>query len=171
MATSLRGSIRFGLVASLLLGASARTAWAADPPQPAEVLGKLHHSDQKEIEAGKLARKNGQSKQVQDYGKMLIKDHGDADKKVSALAKQEKVDLAASTPAPDHPMTMEAGADFDAKFAREMLDDHKKDIAEVTEALDSTTDPKLKKLLSDLLPTLQKHEDTAQKILDAQVKK
>ena len=68
-------------------------------------------------------------------------------------------------------MNMEAGADFDAKFARDMLDDHKKDIAEVTEARDKTDDLKLKKLLSDMLPTLQKHEETAQKILDAQVKK
>jgi predicted outer membrane protein len=49
-----------------------------------------------------------------------------------------------------------------------MVDDHKKDIAEVTDARDSTTDPQLKKLLSDVLPTLQKHEDAAQKIVDSQ---
>src|SRR5262249_42902697 len=98
-------------------------------------------------------------------------DHSDADKKVSALAKQEKIDLKASTPAASEPMKMEANADFDKKFAGEMLDDHKKDIAELTQARDNTTDPKLKKLLSDMLPTLQKHEDTAQKILDSQEKK
>jgi predicted outer membrane protein len=99
---------------------------------------------------------------------MLVKDHSDADKKVNKVAKEEKVDL--GTPSPK-PMEMSAGADFDAKFAREMLDDHKKDIAEVTEARDKTDDLKLKKLLSDMLPTLQKHEETAQKILDSQIKK
>jgi len=170
MALTFRKVLRYGLVGALLTG-GAGAALAADPPQTADVLSKLHEADQKEIEAGKLARRNGQSKQVQDYGKMLIKDHGDADKKVAALAKQEKVDLAASTPAADHDMNMEANADFDAKFARAMLDDHKKDIAEITEARDNTNDPKLKKLLSDVLPTLQKHEDTAQKILDSQLTK
>ena len=168
MVMSLRVGVRYGLAACLLLGGGS-AALAADAPQTSEVLGKLHRADQNEIEAGKLARKNGQSKQVQDYGKMLVKDHTDADKKVSALAKQEKIDLNTSTPSASDKMNMEAGADFDKKFASEMLDDHKKDIAELTEARDKTADPKLKKLLSDMLPTLQKHEETAQKILDSQV--
>jgi putative membrane protein len=167
----IRRLVHGGLVAGALLTGSAGLAGAADPADTTQVLEKLHQSDQKEIAAGKLAIKNGQSKEVQAYGKMLVKDHGDADKKVAALAKQKKVDLAASTPAADHSMNMEAGASFDAKFAAEMLDDHKKDIAEVSEARDKTDDAKLKKLLSDLLPTLQKHQDAAQKILDAQIKK
>jgi putative membrane protein len=169
MAGSIPNRVHCGLIAGALLLGGAGTAAAADAPNTAEVLSKLHQSDQKEIQAGKLAKKNGQSKQVQDYGQMLIKDHSEADKKVTSLAKQEKVDLA-STPSPDK-MDMSAGADFDTKFAREMVDDHKKDIAEVTEARDKTDDPKLKKLLSDMLPTLQKHEETAQKILDSQVNK
>ena len=63
---------------------------------------------------------------------------------------------------------MSAGSAFDDKFARDMVDDHKKDIAEVTDARNNTVDPQLKALLSDMLPTLQKHEDVAQKIVDAQ---
>ena len=168
MIKSIRSRFHGALIAGALLFGGAGLAVAADPPNTAEVLSKLHQSDQKEIEAGKLARKNGQSKQVQDFGKMLMKDHAEADKKVTALARQQKIDLPAAAA---ESMNMEAGADFDAKFARDMLDDHKKDIAEVTEARDKTDDLKLKKLLSDMLPTLQKHEETAQKILDAQVKK
>ena len=60
---------------------------------------------------------------------------------------------------------------FDKKFAQEMVDDHKRDMGEVTDARDSTADAKLKKLLVDLIPTLQKHQDTAQKIVDAETKK
>lgn len=52
-----------------------------------------------------------------------------------------------------------------------MVGAHKKDIAALTKARDSTADEKLKKLLTELLPTLQKHEDTAQKILDGQADK
>jgi len=152
----------------LLLLTAATPALAADPPATADVLGKLHESNQKEIAMGKMAEKNGKSKEVTSFGKMLVKDHTAADKKVLALAKQEKLTL--PTPAAakeDMPM----GAEFDAAFAKSMVDDHKKDIDEVTKARDATNDEKLKKLLGDMLPTLQKHEDTAKKIVDDTGKK
>jgi putative membrane protein len=164
--------VRFslGIAASLWCTGAAS---AADPPDTATVLGKLHQSDQKEIAAGKLAQTNGTSKQVKDYGKMLEKDHTAADKKVAALAKQEKIDLASATPggSSNDMSGMAADPMFDTKFAREMVDDHRKDIAEVTQARDATADAKLKKLLTELVPTLQKHEETAQKIVDTEPKK
>jgi putative membrane protein len=141
-------------------------ALAADAPQTADVLNKLHQSDQNEIQAGKMAQKNSQSKAVRDYGKMLVRDHTAADKKVMSLAKKENIPLSAGEPSADQMKDMSPSSDFDRKFARDMVDDHKKDIAEVTDARDNTTDDQLKQLLSDLLPTLQKHEDAAQKIVD-----
>ena len=140
---------------------------AADAPVTGDVLGKLHQSNQKEIEMGKMAEKNGMSKDVKSFGKKLVKDHTAADKKVMALAKEEKIDLAAATPASGGDMAdSPKGADFDTKFARDMLDDHKKDVDEATAARDATGDAKLKKLLTALIPTLQKHKDTAQKLVD-----
>ena len=167
--------VLIGLGAAALLAAGA-TARAEDKPtaannsETATVLGKLHHSNQMEIEMGKLAQKNGQSNDVKKYGKMLVKDHGAADKKVMAFAKKEKLELPTTTDMKADHMDMGTGAAFDSKFAEEMVEDHKKDIAEVTSARDSTTDDKLKKLLSDLLPTLEKHRDTAQKLVDGQKK-
>lgn len=166
-------SLSLALAAVLLSGAWGGTAVAADPPPTADVLMKLHHSNQKEIAMGKLAQKNGQSKGVKNYGKMLVKDHSAADKKVMALAKKHKVDLAAGD-APKHDMgdmgNMGSGADFDSKFVQAMLDDHKRDIAEANAARDSTTDEKLKALLTGMVPTLQKHQDAAQALADAQQK-
>jgi len=163
-----RFSVGVGVVLWCAGGAS-----AADPPDTAAVLGKLHQSDQKEIAAGKLAQKSGTSQQVKAYGKMLEKDHTAADKKVAALAKQEKIDLPSVTSAgsSNDMSSMASDPMFDTKFAREMVDDHKKDIAEVTQARDATADAKLKKLLTELVPTLQKHEETAQKIVDTEGKK
>src|SRR5215831_13884111 len=84
---------------SLVLAAGAR---AADV-NSADVLKKLHESNQKEIEMGKLAEQKGQSKEIKSFGKMLVKDHTAADKKVTALAKEEKADLPpAPTQAMDH---------------------------------------------------------------------
>ena len=146
-----------GALAALLL--SPAMVQAADPPATSEVLGKLHHSNQKEIEMGKMAQKNGTSKEVKAFGTMLVKDHSAADKKVMALAKKEKIDLATATkpPSGDEMAGMAKGADFDAKFAQDMLDDHKKDVAETTAARDSTNDDKLKKLLTEIVPTRQEH--------------
>jgi putative membrane protein len=155
-------------LATLFYGA---TALAANPPATADVLTKLHQSNQKEIEMGKTAQKNGKSKDVTNFGKMLVKDHSAADKKVMALAKQEKIDLPPGTPpAKDDMADMAKGADFDTHFAQSMLEDHKKDIADATSARDATTDEQLKKLLTGMLPTLQKHQDTAQKIVDGSKK-
>jgi putative membrane protein len=161
---------KFGMaLAGIIMVAG--TAMAASPAT-GDVLGKLHLSNQKEIEMGKQAQQNGQSKDVKAYGKTLVKDHTAADKKVAALAKKEKIDLATSTPsAKDDMPAPAAGPDFDGKFGQMMVADHKKDIAEATDAQNTTTDDQLKKLLGDMLPTLQKHQELAQKIVDAQAKK
>jgi putative membrane protein len=146
----------------LLVGGSA----LADPaPSTAEVLGKLHRSNVKEMQMGKMAQERGHSKDIKAFGKTLAKDHDAADTKVSKLAKTEGVDLATNTPAVGQDdMPMDAG--FDAAFAKGMLEDHKKDVAEVKAARDATTDKKLKSLLGELLPVLEKHEAIAQKLVD-----
>jgi putative membrane protein len=151
-----------GVGACLFVGA----ARAADPPSTADVLDKLHNSNLTEIEAGKLAQDNGHSKATKDYGKMLVSDHTSADKQVVALAKEEKIDLSASTPVVGSKdlADLSAGPAFDRRFARSMVGDHKKEIAEVTAARDTTTDAKLKTLLTDMLPTLEKHESMAESL-------
>ena len=159
---------RIGAGLGLALLTTGAPALAADPPATSEVLGKLHESNQKEIAMGKMAQKNGKSKEVTSYGKMLVKDHTAADKKVLKLAKDEKIELPAPPAAKDD---MPMGTEFDSAFAKSMVDDHKRDIDEVTKARDATSDDKLKKLLGDMLPTLQKHEDTAQKLVDGTAKK
>src|SRR5450755_3024583 len=149
-----------GMGACLFVDAFPGAARAADPPSTANVLDKLHNSNLLEIEAGKLAQDNGHSQATKDYGKMLVTDHTSADNQVRALAKEEKIDLAASTPVvgSNSLADLTAGPAFDRRFARSMVDDHKKEIAEVTAARDKTTDAKLKTLLTALLPTLEKHE-------------
>jgi putative membrane protein len=150
-----------GMGACLFMG----TAQAAEPPpSTAEVLEKLHKSNLTEIEAGKLAQDNGHSKATKDYGKMLVSDHTSADKQVVALAKEEKIDLSPSTPVVGSKdlADLSAGPAFDRRFARSMVDDHKKDIAELTAARDRTTDAKLKALLTALLPKLEQHERLAE---------
>ena len=160
----------YGALISFSAGVAlwAGAAQAADP-QTAEVLGKLHHANQMEIAAGKLAQEKGQSKDVKSFGKTLVTDHTASDTKVMALAKEEKIELTTAAPMPDQMMDKlktATGADFDKVFATSMLEDHKKDIAEAKAARDSTSDAKLKKLLTATIPVLEKHREIAQKLVD-----
>ena len=154
-------------VSGLLLASG--MGYSADAPSTAMVLGKLHHSNLKEISMGKLAQKNGRSKEVKAFGQALVKDHTAGDQKVMALAKQEKINLEVHTaPMSDADMpAIPANPDFDAKFARMMLDDHERDISEASAARDATNDDKLRSLLDELLPVLWRHRDAAQRIVDA----
>ncbi len=135
----------------------------------ADMIARLYLVDQREIAAGKLAQQNGQSPDMRAYGKMLVQDHTEAEKKLAALAHRERVDLAV-TGAPDIP-AIPPGPDFDQMLAKLTMADQQQTIAEVTAARDQTDDPDLRALLTDLLPVLERHEQAARKIVEAQAKK
>lgn len=167
-------SCRLGIVTALLLFGGA--ALAADKETPAgeydtaAVLKKLHHSNQIEIEMGKLGQDKGKASDVREFGKTLVTDHTAADQKVMALAKEEAIPLPQTMPPMNDP-AMESlkslsGAEFDRSFAKTMVDDHKKDIATVKTALAQTADPKLKGLLKSTLPVLEKHLDIAKRLVE-----
>jgi putative membrane protein len=137
------------------------------PFEPTSILSKLHQTDLMEIEMGKMAEKDGNSKEVKDYGSRLVHDHTAADKRIMAFAKVEHISIATlSDKNEEMQMKLQPGPEFDTDFAKQMMRDHQHDIAKVTEARDATRDIKLKGLLSSLLPVLKKHEEIAQKIID-----
>jgi putative membrane protein len=144
--------------------------WTSDAPMTGTVLGKLHHADQREISMGKLAQKNARSREARSFGLTLVKDHTAADEHVVALAKDEKVNLEVNTPPmSDADMNLLTDADFDASFARAMLDDHQRDITEASMARAATQDDKLRDLLDELLPVMRRHRDTAQTLVDGKI--
>src|SRR5438034_6730473 len=59
----------------------------------ARIASVLHKVNKAEIDAGRLAEKQGQSAEVRDFGRMLIKDHTDADTNLVSMAKKAKIDL------------------------------------------------------------------------------
>ena len=129
-----------------------------DATKTAEVLGKLHASNLKEINLGKLAEKQGQSQAVKDFGKTLAKDTPPPTKR-SRPWPRKRVSHGGATPMASTDMgQIPPGRGFDSKFAQMMVDDHKKDIAEATAARNASHDEKLIALLDRLFPVLQEHE-------------
>jgi putative membrane protein len=141
------------------------------------LVALLHHVDQEEISAGKLAQKMGKSSDVQAYGQKLITDHTKADKDLMAAAKKAGI-----TPSKDA-LTMKdkeeakvdmnkmdqlkqmSGAEFDRTFAQVMSQDHDHVISMLRDHKNDVQSPELKQLVTDLMPILQSHKDMADKVM------
>ncbi len=154
--------------------AEARAAGKAATDQyAAEVLGTLHQDNQNEIQMGKLAQDKGQSSAVKEFGAMLVRDHSEADQKVTAYAASKNIPLERSEAVQkeaeegrkmaDQLGTVE-GAAFDRTFAAMMVQDHQKAVDLVTTARGKVTDPELKALLGELNPVLKRHLNAAKKL-------
>lgn len=144
---------------------TASSAFAAGKPSQT-FLKKAIEGNYAEVEMGKLAQQNGQSPDVKKFGQMLSDDHSAANQKAIDAAKSLGV-----TP-PDGPSAKQkaeyerlsklTGARFDREFAKHMVADHEKDIAEYKkEAKQPDAGGQYAK---EELDVLQKHLDTAKSL-------
>lgn len=158
------------LVAVTALFSSVLVVNAKADPSAADILNDLHTTNRAEIHMGQLAQQKGSASDVRDYGKTLESDHTSADKKVADVAQKEGITLKEPSEGIGMKMTMKkldssSGVDFDKAFANDMVEDHKKDINKLQSAQKSGSLPSdVRELIADLLPTLQQHLETAQKI-------
>jgi putative membrane protein len=128
---------------------------------------KAMQGDASEMMLGDLAAKQGASDEVRAYGATLHTDHAAAGEQVKQAAASAGVSVPAE-PTKEargeyEKLSKMSGADFDKEFARYMVDDHKKDIADFEKAAKSS-DAKVAKLAGDTLPTLRKHLEIAQSL-------
>jgi len=144
----------------------------------ADVLSQIHETDEGEMKVGRLAERKGSTENVRNYGRELAKDHSAADRKVVGLAKEEGIELAPAAGASVGVQKKENhngavaemlanvnGNTFDRDFLEAMRKDHAEDIAKLTDVMNSTSDPKLKHLIAELLPKLKHHQEMAAKLL------
>jgi putative membrane protein len=150
-----------GLTLAMIAAAPAMAATS-------DFLTKAMKGDNSEVTLGTLAATQGSSDAVRRFGTMLRTDHGQAKTEVAALARRHHV---AVTDA----MMPEAkaeyaklkglhGAAFDREFARYMVQDHQKDIADFTKETKSGDPADVRALAQKTLPTLRKHLATARAI-------
>jgi predicted outer membrane protein len=129
----------------------------------AKVVNALHVSNQTEIAAGKLAEKNTDNAAVLRYGRMLVKEHGEADRKLAAFARKRA-----------HVLTGEArdlseleaktGPDFDSAFLTMMVKNHGEALALVQAAKETCEDREVRAILDQTTPRLQRHQAQAVKL-------
>jgi putative membrane protein len=161
----MRRVILSAAAAVVLLG-GATPAPAADKAAQ-NFLTEAMQGNLAEQQVGKLAQDKGQSEGVKSYGQMLANDHGDANNRAREVANKIGV-----TP-PTGPNKEQAavydklsklsGPAFDREFAKEMVEDHQKDIQKYQRAARDKNDP-VGEYASQTLPTLEKHLQEAKSL-------
>lgn len=141
----------------------AQGAWAADSKS---FITQAIQGNLAEISLGKLAQEKAGSDAVKQYGAMLVTDHTAANDKATQAAKSLGV-TAPTEPTSEQKqmhdtLAKATGQTFDRDFAREMVQDHQKDVADYKAEADSSPKDAASQYAADTLPTLQKHLTDAQ---------
>jgi putative membrane protein len=121
-----------------------------------------------EVKLGELAQQKGSSDSVKDFGKRMVEDHTQANDKLKQVASQENMKLPENLNKHDQKvydrLSQLSGAEFDRAYARDMVRDHKNDIAAFQQEANSGQDSAVKNFASQTLPTLQDHLKMAQQM-------
>ena len=148
-----------GLAATLTFSASG--GFAKDTPGQ-KFIGKAIEGNLAEVQMGQLAQEKGTRDDVKSYGRMLQQDHSAANQQATAAASVTPPTEPNKKQKGDHAkMAKLSGAAFDSAFAKHMVQDHKKDIAEYQKEA-KRNDGQVSQYASSTLPTLQKHLESAQ---------
>jgi putative membrane protein len=118
-----------------------------------------------EVELGRLAEEKAQSKDVKEFGAMMVKDHSKANEELKTIAATQNITLPTTLGEDEqkhvNEMAKLSGAEFDKKYVSMMVDDHKEDIDLFKKtAEDDKANPAVKSFAAKTLPTLQKHMES-----------
>ena len=130
-------------------------------------IRKAANGGMAEVEMGKLAADKGGSDAVKDFGNRMVKDHSKANDQLKDVAANMGVTIPDKVNAKEQAMidklSAMSGSEFDKAYVKEMVNDHKKDIAEFETAGKEVKNADLKKFIDDTVPVMKDHLDTIQK--------
>lgn len=121
-----------------------------------------------EVELGNLAQKVGSNQRVKNFGAMMVRDHGRANKELTQLAVEKSIKLPDSVSG-EHKehideLKKKRGIEFDKAYMKMMAEDHEDDVEKFEEAAKELSDPGLKAFAYKTLPVLRIHLDSAKSI-------
>lgn len=134
----------------------------------AKFIRKAANGGMTEVELGKIAQEKGKKDDVKSFGERMVKDHGKANDDLKSVASKMDVKVPEKVNA-KHQATIDkfskmSGDSFDAAYIKEMVKDHKKDIAEFEEAQNQVKNEDLKKFISDTVPVMKEHLEMVEKM-------
>jgi putative membrane protein len=165
------------LAGSLASPASSRAQSAAAKLDDPTIVAIFDAANTYDIETGSLAVKKGSSKEVRDFGAMLVRDHTNVRRQGRDLAKSLGV-----TPTPPknfalakaHLAAMKSlrglrGKAFNRAFLKHEVDYHNAVIDAINQTLmPAIQNAQVKGLVTKVAPAFVAHRDAAQSLLDRQ---
>jgi len=133
------------------------------------ILSDLYRTNAMEIDMGKMAMEKGKSKDVRNYGQMLVNDHEKSQQQVMQVAKDLNIDVATMTETMNNQKMTDvhnlSGAEFDRQFVRMMAADHQKAIDRM-EAAQKNATGQTADLIAQTLPVLRNHKKQADQLVN-----
>ena len=124
-----------------------------------------------EVEASKLALKNGSAANVKDFAERMVKDHSAANNELMDIAAKKNVSLpmglSEAKQKKFNDLAALKGADFDKAYTNCMVDEHKDAVDLLQKESEKGNDVDLRSFASSKLPTIQHHYEMIKSIKDA----
>lgn len=137
----------------------------------AEFLVKATDARMMDSEEGKMAIKRGTKTDIRSYGELMVKDQAKMLSKIRQLAKKRNVSLPENISNKKaggrEDLSEETGKDFDQKFIKMMIIDHKRDIRQFSDATEFA-DPEISAFAKEYLPVIKSHLEKIEKIKDSE---
>jgi putative membrane protein len=146
-----------------------------DATKVRSVMQFLHASNQAEIKLAKLAQGKSQNAEVKAFADHMLKDHTDADKKLTDLAGKQNVDLTPQMTDPLYVATKtmhdqlaqelggKSGAAFDVAYIAGQPADHLLVLKMIEEGQKAAKDDVTKKALEEAHTMVMQHREHAEK--------
>ena len=120
-----------------------------------------------EVELGQLAAQKASNEEVKKFGQRMVDDHSKANDQLKQVAAQEHINLPTEPSAKDKATKARleklSGEQFDRAYMRDMVKDHRTDVAEFAHEAKMGKDPAVKSFAESTLPTLREHLKLAEK--------
>lgn len=161
-------------VAAAFIAGLALNAHAQQGPNDAQIAHIVVTANQVDIDAGKLAEKQGSTKAVRDFGKQMVTDHAAVNKQATDLATKLKVKPEANSTSADlkkggdenlAKLKKLKGKEFDKAYVDHEVAYHQAVLDAVDKTLiPSAQNPELKALIEKVRPAFVAHLDHAKMI-------
>ncbi len=133
---------------------------------PSGFIQKVSEDNQAEIRLAQLAQEKSSNTQVKALAQRLAQDHQANADKLTQLAQQKNIQISNQvSPKCQKKIDQLSALDgkaFDKRYVRDMIRDHKKDIAFFQLAASNNSDADVKSFAQSTLPTLHEHLQMAQ---------
>ncbi len=163
------------MTGALVLGLTTGTAFAQSTLPPSDkaitnadktFVSKAAAGGMAEVELGKIATQNAGSPRVKAFGQRMVTDHSQANQELQEIAQQQGIQVPTQLEPKDQALADRLrglkGQAFDTAYMRDMVQDHRQDIADFQKEARIGEDPNVKSFAQKTLPILQQHLTMAQ---------